>query len=112
MRLYGCLRGMNKELKPYHHVKLASDVIQDLQMWQVFLQSQEAFCRPFIDFHDFLVASELDWYTDSAKALDKGYGGHHDQAWFYGTWEQSFLTDKDPSIEFLELYAVAVSILL
>ena len=112
MQLYASLKGMEAGLKPFHHVKLAEDVILDLQVWAIFLQSQSAYSRPFLDFSSYVSAIELDWYTDAAKAKDKGYGGHHNQAWFHGVWDDIFLLNKDPSIEFLELYAVAVSALL
>ena len=55
---------------------------------------------------------ELNWCTDAAKAVGKGYGGHHLQSWFFGLWDKEFLRSKDPSIEFLELYAVTAGILL
>ena len=81
-RLYSSLVGYTSALKPHHHVKLARDIILDLQMWKVFLETPEAFCRPFIDFDNHLSATELDWYTDSAKAIGKGYGGHHEVSYY------------------------------
>ena len=55
---------------------------------------------------------DLDWSTDAAKAIGRGYGGHYSSHWFHGLWNEKFLSDKDPSIEFLELYAVAIGVLL
>ena len=114
MRLYRSLKGITKSghLKPYHHIKLPRDVLLDLQIWQIFLDSLAAFCRPFIDFDEHVSAEEIDWCTDSAKAINKGFGGDHLSHWFAGLWDESFLKHMDPSIEFLELYAVAVSVLL
>ena len=88
------------------------ETIEDLKIWQLFLQSPESYSRPFIDILSYESATTLDWYTDSAKAQGKGYGGHYDSHWFWGVWSPEFLISKDPSIEFLELYAVAISVLL
>ena len=57
-------------------------------------------------------AEILDWYTDAAKAIGKGFGGHHGPHWFAGLWNEAFLEECDPSIEYLELNAVAVGVLL
>ena len=112
MCLYNSLAGFkNKTLKSHHHVKLAQDTILDLKMRDIFLQSPMAYCRPFIDFNKCVNAHEIGWCTDAAKAAGKDFGGHVDSHWFAGLWEESFL-EKDPSIESLELYAVAVSVLL
>ena len=112
MRLYNSLSGeKTQKLKQHHHVKLVKDVILDLEMWKVFLSTPVAFCRLFIDIEGCEEISTLDWFTDSAKAFGKGFGGHHKTHWFYGLWPKNFL-DKDPSIEYLELYAVTVSVLL
>ena len=81
-------------------------------MWLVFLESPEVYYRLFIDFSSHLEAQTLDWYTDAVKALGKGFRGHHKQEWFCGIWNEDFLKQKNPSIEYLELYAVAVSVAL
>ena len=113
MRLYNSLAGFKqKELKQHHHVRLVIDTIQDLMVWKMFLGTPNAYCRPFMDFDSYLDAEILDWYTDEAKCQGKGYRGHHGQEWFQGVWESHVLELLDPSIEYLELYAVAISILL
>ena len=113
MRLYNSLQGTRNKLKPYHHIKLAQDTILDLQVWKLFLKTPEAYCRPFLDFSTHLNAiTDLDWCTDAAKAIGKGFGGHLGSFWFAGVWDEHFLKDKDPSIEFLELYALTVGVLL
>ena len=43
MRMYSSLRGMLSKLKPYHHVKLEKDMILDLQIWKIFLESPTVF---------------------------------------------------------------------
>ena len=112
MRLYQSLTGKLSKLQPYHHVKLPVDCIQDLRIWLQFLQTPDVFCRPFIDFTSHVDATQLCWFTGAAKAIGKGYGGHYKSHWFTGVWEEKFLNECNPSIKYLELYAVTVSILL
>ena len=110
MHLYAMLRG-KENLKPFHHVKLSQDTILDLSMWLEFLNSPICYSCPFMDFA-VLTNEELEWYTDAAKAVGKGFGGYHWNQWFAGVWDRNFLEEKDPSIEFLELYAVTIAVLL
>ena len=114
MRLYNSLAGLKaKTLKSYHHVKIANDTKLDLEMWKVFHSSQLAYCHPFIDFNKCIDAGaeEIGWFTEAAKAMRKGFGGHYGSHWFTGLWMHDVM-NKEPSIEYLELYAVAVSMLL
>ena len=113
-RLYRCLSGFMeiKKLLPHHHVKIPKDVMLDMEVWKLFLESSEVYSRPFIDLDSYTHAEELDWFTDSAKAVGKGFGGHHNEEWFQGLWDEEFLKLKDLRIEFLELYAVAIGVLL
>ena len=74
-----------------------------------FLADPSVFCRPFIDFSVILLAGMIDWHTDASGTI--GYGGHYENQWFARLWSQNFLS-KDPSVEFLELFAVTVLILL
>ena len=84
MRMYASLSGMKqKELKPHHHVILAQDMILDLRTWLLFLESPQAYSRPFIDFTSYQDAVVMDWYTDAAKSRIRGFGGHHDRDWFW-----------------------------
>ena len=73
MRLYASLSGYKRiNLKPHHHVKLSWDTIFDLEVWKLFLNMPECFSRPFMDFNGCFEARQIDWFTDSAKALGKG----------------------------------------
>ena len=54
------------------------------------------------------MADKLDWYTDASGVV--GCGGYHQANWFQYRWDPEFLLQKNPSIEFQELFAVAVSI--
>ena len=82
----------------------------DLGVWDSFLNNPIIYCHPFIDFSEILVGDELDWYTDSSGAI--GMGGVWQNQWFYALWDPAFLKSERPSIEFLELFAIATSVLL
>ena len=86
-------------------------MVLDLRTWLLFLESPQTYSRPFIDFTSYLDAVEMDWYTDAAKSRLRGFGGHHDRDWFWGIWPDKVM-DKDPSIEYLELFAVTVGVLM
>ena len=69
------------------------------------------YCRPFLDFSSVLCASDLDFYTDASGTI--GFGGVREgKDYFYGSWPQPFLQECQPSIEYQELYAVTVGVLL
>ena len=96
-------------LMAHHHIRIDQDIRRDLSMWQQFLEEPTIYCRPFLDFNSFLTAEHLDWYTDISGVI--GCGGICRHEWFQLQWSDQFLALK-PSIEFQELYAVTVSILL
>ena len=113
MRLYHSLSNVQrKQLKPHHHLQVSDKMTLNLELWKPFLGNPQIYCRPFIDLNAGDDAEILDWYTDAAKCFGKGYGGHHRTHWFHGLWDKQFLEQNDPSIEFLELYAVVVGIIL
>ena len=112
MQLYRSLTGKTASLKPFHHIRVTNGMSQDLNIWRLFLKMPQAFSRPFIDMANCESALTLDWFTDAAKSVNKGIGRHHGSHWFAEIWSEHFLKTKDPSIEFLELYAVTVSVLL
>ena len=113
-RLYSYTGG---NMLPHHHFRITGEIRSDLTMWLEFLRNPTAYCRPFMDFTNLWTAVELDWYTDASKNTRLGFGGIFRGKWFYQRWTDNdthgnFIVDKDPSIQFLELFAVAVSIVL
>ena len=62
------IRNEAERLKPHHHVRLTQDMILDLRTWLLFLESPQAYSRPFIDFTSYQDAVVMDWYTDVAKS--------------------------------------------
>ena len=100
----------SSDMKPHYHINVKSDIKQDLRVWLQFLNSPSVYCRPFIDFSCILQAEELDWYTDASGVI--GMGGYHGSSYFKQFWDPEFLEAKNPSIQYKELLAVTVSVLL
>ena len=99
------------KMKLHHHINMKKEIKDDLRIWMKFLNDATVvYCRPFIDYSSILQAEELDWYTDASGVI--GFGGYHLNQWFNQLWEEEFLRKVDPSIQYKELYAVTVSILL
>ena len=107
-RLYA--KTTNTNLKPHHHVRVDREMRLDLHMWLKFLQHPTIFSRPFSDFEE-VDANEIDMYSDSSKNSRLGCGGYCGTDWFMTKWDPEFINNSDPSIEYLELYAVTVAIL-
>ena len=109
--LYGGLRNLDK-LKPHHHIRLTWENKLDLHMWLQFLNHPSVFCQPFADFSKTIPSLEVDLYTDASGSLNLGCGGVSDNEWLHVSWDKHFLREAEPSIEYLELYALTVGVLL
>ena len=107
-RLYYLCKGLEK---PHHHTYLKKGVRQDLAMWHEFLQHPSIYCRPFSDFDIAIKATEVNFYTDASRNFNLGAGGICYNAWFSLKWDPSFMEKAQPSIEYLELYAVLIGVL-
>ena len=104
-----------RKLKFYHHVTVDREFKFDCQMWLTFLEcvseNKQLLCRPFIDFESKSVtARELNFFTDASKKETYGFGAIYKQEWTCGIWEEGFIQKYDPSIEYLELYAVCIGV--
>ena len=51
-------------------------------------------------------------YSDASRSFKKGFGAFCGNSWTYGRWHPSFIMEKQPSIEYLELYGLTVGVLL
>ena len=104
-----------RELKPYHHIWLNAQFISDCKIWQRFLEQTPIHCcRPFIDFqHNSSTSIRLDLYSDASKSAKRGMGAIflEENKWLIAQWPRDFIIDENPSIEFLELFALAITIL-
>ena len=103
-----------RQLKHYHHVKLDSEFKSDCLVWTNFLNSAKEekalLCRPFVDLFAFDTSKTIDFFSDASKNENLGFGVFYNGEWSYGMWEKGYIKDKDPSIEYLELFALCVGI--
>ena len=122
-RIYSKFSGVNmkgyrdkKILKPFHHIRVYRELCEDCRMWLQFLQGEGHnnlglhLYMPFTDLSMTLTADVLKFYMDAVKGKELGFGGVFNKHWIFGRWEENFITSHDPSIEFLELYAVAIAV--
>ena len=101
-------------LKPYHHTYLKADFLQDCHVWLNFLMRgmDRNICRPFIDFSVQQCSYEtLNFYSDSSRNGKLGMGAVYNDHWIVSQWSQGFVETENPSIKFLELYAVTLALI-
>ena len=108
-RLYAHTAG--KTMKPHHHLKISQEMRLDLQAWEAFLKHPAVFCQSFIDFSKLWEADEVQVFSDASRNFQLGMGGISEKSWLYTAWEQDFMTNNQPSIAYLELYAVLATVL-
>ena len=109
-RYYAKMKGV---LKPHHHIRVDGEMKLDAQVWLTFLQDQSAVCCPFSDFKANTVsAMELKFASDASRNPELGYRAIFKNVWISGLWEPGFVEQCNPSIEYLELYALTVAIFL
>ena len=94
---------------PNHHLPVSSEMKTDLKLWLAFLKTPTAYSRPFLDFEE-VTSRDIDFYTDASRNSHLGCGGINGQDWFIMQWEEAFIEKFEPSIAYLELYAVIVGV--
>ena len=110
--MYAKLRVNNKKLKSHHHVSLNKEYIQDCRVWVTFLANTTniKLCQPFIDLQAGESYQLTNFHSDASKSRILGMGAVFQDSWVFGLWPEKFIEICDPSIEFLELYALTVAI--
>ena len=80
-------------------------------MWLTFLVNATStqLCRPFTDL-SMNNCKVLNFYMDAAKSGKLGMGMVFDNRWSYQKWNETFIADQDPSIKFLELFALTFAV--
>ena len=106
-RLYAVTKGVKKS---GHHIRLNREIRADLSMWLEFLSHPSAYARPFMDFSKILLADEIDLFTDASRNHQLGCGGHCGSEWFILQWDPLFMEKYEPSIDYLELFAVTIAV--
>ena len=97
------------KLKPHHHVRVSLENKLDLQVWEKFLSSPRVYCRPFMDFQPY-TAMDIDMYSDASRNFSKGFGAYCGSQRTYGSWDNDFMEEQQPSIQYLELFGVTVAV--
>ena len=100
-------------LKPHHHIRVTGEMKMDLRMWQQFLLHPSTFCCPFTDFSISSLATEVELFSDASRNFELSCGGVcRKRDWFFAGRDKKFMQRYQPSIEYLELYAVTVTVVL
>ena len=112
-RLYYYTRNDGK-FKPHHHMRVSQEMRLDLSMWKIFLHHHTALSRHFLDFSEkgCINANTVDMDSDAAGNFLLGIGATCAPNWIYVQWNKDFCEKVNPSIEYLELYAVLMGVLL
>ena len=101
----------NTKLKHHHHVAVDREFKDNCCIWVDFLQYQRSVSRPFVDFLSNELSSEhLFFFTDASKGESKGFGCVFGKHWTWGFWEKDYIKDYDPSIAYMELFALCMGI--
>ena len=81
-------------------------VLSDLGMWKVFLTRFRGW-TPIVD-NKILHASTVELFADASGNSSLGWGAWlpHLGLWMYRAWEAEIFDKYQPSIDFLELYAL------
>ena len=108
-RLYLMTKG-TQNLKPHHHLRIKPEIKKDLEMWSTFLQHPTCYSRPFLDFDVTNNATEISMFSDASRNRRLGFGSICQDSWTYLQWDEVFMIKNDPSIEYVELFAVLVSV--
>ena len=104
-RLYSYI---SSSMKPYHHIRVRGEIKSDLKVWIIFPRNPKVFCRPFMDFTTTWTALDINMYSDASKYLkSRGLGAICGNDWMMSALNYEFLALKKPSIEYLEIFAVA-----
>ena len=100
-------------LKSHHHVLLDKKFKFDCEVWRLFLTHfrENSLCLPMVDFNVMLKAEDIGFASDTSANKILGFGAIFRNRWLFGQWEQGYIENCKPSIEYLELYAVTAALL-
>ena len=110
-RLYAFTSSKEKLLKEHHHIWVNAEMRSDISMWLKFLETPLAYARPFLDYDEDTIPEDINFYTDATKNENLGGGICDNYMWMMGKWDKKWILDTDPSIEYLELYAVVAGVM-
>ena len=98
-----------KQRPQHHRIDITGTLLKDLRLWNKILTQFPGWAPIILDSDRF--QNPIIVYTDAAKHKDLGWGSYETNGrWSQGQWNIDFLNTFDPSIDFLELYAIVVSV--
>ena len=100
-KLYSMVVGM----KLHWHVSVTREVKRDLSMWRKFIQEYGGWTTILTP-----DTPVVHVFTDAATTPHLGWGAWWDTAWMWDQWDAKFMHQQQPSIDFLELFAVLVAV--
>lgn len=115
-RLYSTFA--DTKLRQHHHIQVTRETKLDMGMWREFLPQETSILRPFVNFTDRSQITPVAFTTDATKSAKLGFAAcWHDESnrtfyFCYKNWDPDFIEMYDPSIQFLELFALTVGIFL
>ena len=108
-RLYTLTSNEQGKLMPHHHIRLNAEMKRDLQTWKQFLLHPTVYCRKFADFTRVVTAYEVNFASDTSGVI--GMGALCKTHWMCALWDQESIQQENPSIEYLELFALVAAAL-
>ena len=99
-------------LKQHHHLDVKEELKLDLKAWKLFLDDPQMCSRPFFHLDKGTDSDEVFFYTDASRNSNFGCGGVCGTSYYIMQWEEDLIEDYNPSINFLELYALTVGFML
>ena len=112
-RMYAKFAVQSVKLRKYHHVNLDQEFKSDCKVWEQFLDNHQdvTIARLFIDvFQPKETAVKLQMYSDASVNENLGLGCIFNKSWLFMQWEPDFIKTHNPSIQFLELYALCIGV--
>ena len=101
-------------LKKHHHIHLDQVFKADCEVWLQFLwylDLSEVVNRSMVDvLSPSFTSEEVFFYSDANAVEDLGFGCVYDREWIYAQWEPGFIKVCQPSIEYLELFALCAGV--
>ena len=64
-----------------------------------------------IDFTEEITADKLLFASDASAVKDLGFGAVFQNRWLFAQWEPDYIDKYQPSIDYLELYAMIVAMI-
>ena len=102
---------MSSVPEPHHHIRISSELREDLNMWHTFLRKFNGIS--YFPASEWVTSSVLQLYTDSAGSVGLGCGAYLHGKWVFHEWpihwrESDYLRD----LTFLELIPVLLAVCL